>query len=53
MVVGHFADVDHEGAEHNDGGGCEDTLDKGAGEDASGLGARRAGHDGGIDRFDA
>lgn len=31
VVEGHLADVDDEGAQHDDGGGGEDALDEGAG----------------------
>lgn len=53
VVDGHFADVDDDGAEHDDGGGGEDALDEGAGEDAGGAGAGGAGHDGWVDGLDA
>jgi len=53
VVDRHLADVDDEGAEHDDGGGGEDALDEGAGEDAGGAGARRAGHDCWVDGLDA
>lgn len=53
VVDGHFADVDDDGAKHDDGGGGEDALDEGAGQDAGGAGAGGAGHDGWVDGFDA
>lgn len=53
VVVGHFADVDDHGAEHDDGGRSKYTLDQRPGEDTSVFGTRRPGHDGGIDWLNA
>ena len=52
-VERHLADVDHHCAEHDDGGGREDALEKRAGEDSGVARARGSGHYGWVDRLDA
>ena len=50
-VVGHFVDVDGQGAEHYYGGGCEDAAKEGFGEDAGVFGSWGAEHYGWVDGF--
>lgn len=51
--IDHFVDVDGEGAEHDYGGGGEDTAEERLGEHAGGFGARWEVHDAWIDGLDA
>ena len=53
VVGGHFVPVDAQRAEHDYGGGCEDSLDETTGKDACGSGAGRSIHYCGIDGLDA
>jgi hypothetical protein len=51
-VVAHFAVVCEERAEHDDGGGLQDALDKGARQDPCVTGTGGSRHDGWVDWFD-
>ena len=51
--MSHFADIDDHGAEHDNSGRSEDTLDERPGEDTGIFRTGRPSHHGGIDGLNA